>query len=651
MIKKTFQILITPFVLGLITLFLHLYVEQTLLTWVLSKIFVVLYLVACLFAFPMVLYSLKKDLSISESYQKTKNIILSLIFVAFLTSIFIYGGALFLIVPGLVFLVWFIFCPYVVIFEKKKGFSALWRSKEIASGIGWEIFGVILAFYFAFLTIFLALNWIIKDFKVNLIVSIVVVMLGSLFPWLFFFKMYKKRRKVEPSPWRPRAFHKVLFVLPVVTGSVMFLFYIVLTFNVLFRDYDPPFRDSHLVLDEVDVVEVKADGNLYNFFKEEGFLGAFHNLTEKNNCGSVQSTSPDSHLRAFLETDFEDNMSYYQFVEKYPEEAEKIVRKNEEAYQCLERMAEHTHYTHFGKLQLDLSAKPTSPEKLLELIRVNSFKSAYLFYEGNSEEALKIITDIAKVGNMITTAPRPNMMEYLIGKEVYQIAFNGYPYPKKAVISLENASLHAEKMASLELKKENFARVFNMEYMYAAYAVDNMAKVLEETFGDVGDEAFILERSSFFWKPEKTKRKFAETYSPIIDLEMDKFNDPQETYMGVSDSLHLLPVSMFFKENMLGRILLSSTLVAIDPASRLDGIKSSNFTNRATRVALVVQSYEEENEELPKNLELLVPEYLPEVPEDPFYEGEEIGYSLEERKIYSQRIYDVGKEDKYLIKF
>jgi len=55
------------------------------------------------------------------------------------------GGTVMLIVPGIIFSIWYTFTYYAVIFEEKKGMEALKSSKQLVSGRWWRIFWLLLA--------------------------------------------------------------------------------------------------------------------------------------------------------------------------------------------------------------------------------------------------------------------------------------------------------------------------------------------------------------------------------------------------------------------------------------------------------------------------------------------------------------------------
>lgn len=77
-----------------------------------------------------------------------KDKIVPYFWVTFLKGLMVLGGFILLIIPGIIFSVWFCLVEYAFVFEGKKGFSASWRSKELVKGYGWAVLGRLLAFMF-----------------------------------------------------------------------------------------------------------------------------------------------------------------------------------------------------------------------------------------------------------------------------------------------------------------------------------------------------------------------------------------------------------------------------------------------------------------------------------------------------------------------
>lgn len=68
----------------------------------------------------------------------------SFAWVLILVSLAVLGGLVLFIIPGIIFAVWFLFSRYILIFEDKKGISALKESRRLVQGNWWGVFGRLL---------------------------------------------------------------------------------------------------------------------------------------------------------------------------------------------------------------------------------------------------------------------------------------------------------------------------------------------------------------------------------------------------------------------------------------------------------------------------------------------------------------------------
>lgn len=92
------------------------------------------------------------SVSLSESFKVAFQKYFPYLLVFILVTLVVFGGILLLIVPGIIFMVWFLFFEYPVILEDRRGTSAMRRSKQLVQGNGWYIFVisfVLCIFYFA----------------------------------------------------------------------------------------------------------------------------------------------------------------------------------------------------------------------------------------------------------------------------------------------------------------------------------------------------------------------------------------------------------------------------------------------------------------------------------------------------------------------
>ena len=104
---------------------------------------VLLAIILEIWIFSTLFYALKQgdnNTKLKEVMSQGWQNLASFFWVGFLRGVIVLLGFICFIVPGIVFSIWFSFAPYVFIFEGKKGFEALKRSKELVKGKWWPIF-------------------------------------------------------------------------------------------------------------------------------------------------------------------------------------------------------------------------------------------------------------------------------------------------------------------------------------------------------------------------------------------------------------------------------------------------------------------------------------------------------------------------------
>ncbi|MEA2429169.1 MAG: hypothetical protein QOF37_2797 [Thermoleophilaceae bacterium] len=85
----------------------------------------------------------RRDFSVGNLLQAASPFIIPLIAAGFLYGVMVVVGLILIIVPGLVFLTWFCLYPPAIVIEKRGIFPAFTRSRELVSGNGWRVFGVL----------------------------------------------------------------------------------------------------------------------------------------------------------------------------------------------------------------------------------------------------------------------------------------------------------------------------------------------------------------------------------------------------------------------------------------------------------------------------------------------------------------------------
>jgi len=84
--------------------------------------------------------------SAKESFKEAKPWVGSYFWLSILTVVLILLWALLLIIPGIIFSIFYSFAVYALVFEGKKGMAAIKRSKELVKNYWWPVAGRLVAF-------------------------------------------------------------------------------------------------------------------------------------------------------------------------------------------------------------------------------------------------------------------------------------------------------------------------------------------------------------------------------------------------------------------------------------------------------------------------------------------------------------------------
>lgn len=111
-----------------------------------------------------------KEVSFKEAMANGWPRIIPFFWVSFLTGLISIVGFILLIIPGIIFSVWYVFSEYIFFAEDLRGMAALKRSKELVKGFWWKVLWRFLGFGFIM-------------FLIMIPVMIVTAILGSLGLW------------------------------------------------------------------------------------------------------------------------------------------------------------------------------------------------------------------------------------------------------------------------------------------------------------------------------------------------------------------------------------------------------------------------------------------------------------------------------------
>lgn len=164
-------------------------------------------------------YEGREALNPKQELQQVAPLLKSTIWVVILSGLAAFGGFILLIIPGIIFSIWFAFSMYTAIFDGQKGAAALRMSKKLVQGRWWGVFwrlfapGVVYAVIILSAQGILALasKWVLASFEngsttqlvsnviLGLLLTIVTLLItpfSTAAPTI----LYSELKKTSPAP-------------------------------------------------------------------------------------------------------------------------------------------------------------------------------------------------------------------------------------------------------------------------------------------------------------------------------------------------------------------------------------------------------------------------------------------------------------------
>jgi len=154
---------------------------------------------------------LGKETNLKKSFNSALDVVVSLIIGIIIVGAIVIIGLILLIIPGIIFLVWFCLTPVVIVLEKKGATEAISKSKELTKGNWLHTFGVlilvaiILLIAFAIGSIISSLFALVIPKPLSLLVekfilSFISPVSGVVLTVLYFDLLARKRATMVPLP-------------------------------------------------------------------------------------------------------------------------------------------------------------------------------------------------------------------------------------------------------------------------------------------------------------------------------------------------------------------------------------------------------------------------------------------------------------------
>jgi hypothetical protein len=605
-----------------------------------------------LLAIPSLIFAIKENIGVKEAYRKGLKIFPSFFWIYFLFNAIFVGGFLLFLIPAILFFVWFSLAIFVLVFEGKKGMDALFKSQHLISGKFWGVLKRYIGFGLFLLLILILVLSPLFIFKVSeakiekiskaigYLLQIFLTPLILIYGFLIYENLERIKKEIpyqEPSKKR-----KLKYILPIALGTLIFLLVFSFNFmNIFFGRDEPPPDDRDLWLSRI---EIPKEENALYYLIPHFYLSQY----EKEEVYKYWPDLKES-KKIYWPAEKEDLIKNIIFQKEWDEKfVKELLEENKEILDSFEKAVKSPYFQepmtqdpktiHAGTLLLPIG-------NLREIANLNLIEGIYLFKQGKEEMAFNEVIKTIKFGQMIEDAPRPTLIGYLVGIRIKETALESLrEMISSTSLPFEKLKEYIIELNEFKLNERGLKNVLKMEYIFNANTKAKIdaaiaGKTSKEELRELGlEETSFLERRirrfSFYYKPNKTLRMFADSFRNLISNVNRNCKE-----IKLSEIRPLAPsskIKMLFTENIIGKIL--HDLGATSYSGLFSRKCKEDFSVIGTQILLALKAYQNKIGNLPTSLSELIPEYFSEIPKDPF-DGETIRY-LPEKKI----IYSLGKD-------
>lgn len=143
----------------------------------------------------------EKKVGFSEAFERTKNKIAPGFWISFLISFAVLIGFFLLIIPGIIFLVWFQFAIIIFASEGLRGVKALSKSKELVSGNWGKVFQRNIVLFVIMILTFFLISFITTSLRVPYLQNI-IVFVSTPFQIIYSFLIYENLKEIKSASSR-----------------------------------------------------------------------------------------------------------------------------------------------------------------------------------------------------------------------------------------------------------------------------------------------------------------------------------------------------------------------------------------------------------------------------------------------------------------
>ena len=188
-------ILVLPMVISQILPYISSSAAMMLVIFIVSVASIV---IAVMAEIVLVLYIKEKNLNFDIKkafFTDSKNKFWSFIWISILVGLVVMGGMILFIIPGIYWMICFIFASYILIDQGKKGWEAAKESKRLVKGNWWPVFGRLALIYIVIFVVQLALMPLVYNAYLYLIATYILTFIVTPFALVYTYFIYENLKK------------------------------------------------------------------------------------------------------------------------------------------------------------------------------------------------------------------------------------------------------------------------------------------------------------------------------------------------------------------------------------------------------------------------------------------------------------------------
>ena len=270
----------------------------------------------------------------------------------------------------------------------------------------------------------------------------------------------------------------------------------------------------------------------------------------------------------------------------------------------------------------------THTRKWLGIGRILTAKSRYERIAGKKSEAVSTCVTLLKYASLLQHNAN-NDIYYLISQGMFGLGLKeARSIAQERSVSENDLSQLLKVLNSFPSLKTNKVRVLKWEYQYDA---GKFSVLLKDLFDSWNIDSDLFQDVKI--QPNMIKDILAVFYRDYI-YNVENFSAAQSNLLDEEKLRKSVDYSSLNLCVMLVNICRYWHHKSKCARCLLDGFYRDECYFSATQLLVALNLYEKKNGELPKDLSLLVPEYINSVPRDP-YDGKPYRYDRKKRIIYS----------------